>query len=173
MKTLALILVLAVSANAQESRTTSSIAELERKLDQAVRDMKTLSGTIESLRSELSSLKQIPPQTSDSASTAPGIAPGQTPPESSKEATDELADRIVGPDLGQNERDHTLGAKPEIFLQTRYSVAPIEGSQTAFDPNFRISRAEARWAGKIADRLGAGLEIQYQEARRYARPAPE
>ena len=88
----------------------------------------------------------------------------QAAPEPSKEAADELADRIVGPDLGQNERDHNLGAKPEIFIQTRYSVAPIEGSGAAFDPNFRISRAEARWAGKIADRIGAGLEIQYQEA---------
>jgi hypothetical protein len=160
----ALIAALAVSANAQESRPTSSVAELDHKLDQAVRDMKTLSGTIESLRSELDSLKHVPLQTSESAGTAPGNARGQAAPEPSKEATDELADRIIGPDLGQDERDHAFSAKPEIFIQTRYSVAPIKGSETAFDPNFRISRAEARWAGKIADRLGAGLEIQYQEA---------
>jgi hypothetical protein len=58
---LALVAALAVPANAQESRPTPSIVELESKLDQAVRDMKTLSGTIESLRSELDSLKQSPP----------------------------------------------------------------------------------------------------------------
>ena len=79
--TLALIGVLAVSANAQESRSTSSIAELERKLDQAVRDVKTLSGTIESLRSELDSLMQVRLQASDWGGAAPGNARGQTPPE--------------------------------------------------------------------------------------------
>ena len=57
-----------------------------------------------------------------------------------------------------------LEAKPEIFIQTRYSVAPIEGSGTAFQPNLRLSRVEARWAGKINDRLGAGIEIQFQES---------
>lgn len=160
----ALIVTMAVCANAQESRPTSSIAELERKLDQAVHDMKTLSGTIESLRSELDSLKQAPSQKADSAGIAPGEVQEKVPDESSKETKDELADRIIGPDLGQNEHDHTLGAKPEIFVQSRYSVAPIKGSDAAFDPNFRISRAEVRWAGKVADRLGAGVEIQYQEA---------
>jgi len=57
-----------------------------------------------------------------------------------------------------------LNAKPEIFIQTRYSVAPIKGSGTAFDPNLRLSRVESRWAGKITDRLGAGFEIQFQES---------
>src|SRR5450759_4992609 len=160
----ALIVTMAVCANAQESRPTSSIAELERKLDQAVHDMKTLSGTIESLRSELDSLKQAPSQKADPAGIAPGKVQEKVPDESSKEAKDELADRIIGPDLGQNEHDHTLGAMPEIFVQSRYSIALIKGSDAAFDPNFRISRAEVRWAGKVADRLGAGVEIQYQEA---------
>jgi Phosphate-selective porin O and P len=161
---LALIAALAVPASAQESRPKSSVAELESKLDQAVRDMKALSGTIELLRTELDSLKRSPPNTNDSVGGGTDNELSQAAPEPSKEAADELADRIVGPDLGQNERDHTLGARPEIFIQTRYSVAPIAGSEAAFDPNFRISRAEARWAGKIGDRIGAGLEIQYQEA---------
>src|SRR5579859_5161233 len=59
--------------------------------------------------------------------------------------------RIIGPELGSNERDHALKAKPEIFIQTRYSVAPVDGSGTAFDPNLRLSRIETRWAGKIND----------------------
>jgi len=57
-----------------------------------------------------------------------------------------------------------LEAKPEIFIQTRYSVAPFEGSGTAFQPNIRLSRIETRWAGKINERLGAGIEIQFQES---------
>jgi Phosphate-selective porin O and P len=161
---LVLIAALVVPANAQESRPTARIAELETKLDQAVHDLKTLSGTIESLRSELDSIKQVPPHAGDSEDSGPRNESSHATRESSKEATDELADRIIGPDLGMNEHDHTLGAMPEIFLQSRYSVAPIRGSEAAFDPNFRISRAEMRWAGKIADRLGAGVEIQYQEA---------
>jgi Phosphate-selective porin O and P len=161
---LVLIAALVVPANAQESRPTARIAELETKLDQAVHDLKTLSGTIESLRSELDSIKQVPPHAGDSADSGPSNESSQVARESSKKDADEFADRIIGPDLGQNEHDHTLGAMPEIFLQSRYSVAPIKGSEAAFDPNFRISRAEMRWAGKIADRLGAGVEIQYQEA---------
>jgi phosphate-selective porin len=57
-----------------------------------------------------------------------------------------------------------LEARPEIFIQTRYSVAPIDGSDPAFQPNLRLSRVETRWAGKINDRLGAGIEIQFQES---------
>ena len=140
----ALIVTMAVCANAQESRPTSSIAELERKLDQAVHDMKTLSGTIESLRSELDSLKQATPLPSYSADSEPSSESRQAVPEPSQKDADELAGRIIGPDLGQNEHDHTLGAMPEIFLQSRYSVAPIKDSEAAFDPNFRISRAELR-----------------------------
>jgi hypothetical protein len=57
---LVLVAALVVPADAQEFHSTPSITELESRLDQAVRDMKTLSGTIESLRSELDSLKQSP-----------------------------------------------------------------------------------------------------------------
>ena len=57
-----------------------------------------------------------------------------------------------------------LEAKPEIFIQTRYSVAPFDGSGTAFNPNIRLSRIETRWAGKINERLGAGIGIQFQES---------
>ena len=45
-----------------------------------------------------------------------------------------------------------------------YTVAPLDGSGTAFDPNLRLSRVETRWAGRINDRLGAGIEIQFQES---------
>jgi hypothetical protein len=34
-----------------------------------------------------------------------------------------LVKRIIGPDNGSNEHDNELNAKPEIFMQTRYSVA--------------------------------------------------
>jgi hypothetical protein len=161
---LVLIAVSVTPANAKQSRPTTSIAELETKFDQAAHEIQTLSGTIETLRSELAFLKQVPAGAGDSAATEPRNKSSQAAAESSKKDADEMVDRIIGPDLGQNERDHKLGAIPEIFLQSRYSVGPIKGSEVAFDPNFRISRAEMRWAGKIADRLGAGVEIQYQEA---------
>ena len=141
---LVLIAVLVVPANAQESRPPLSVVELETKLDRAMHDLKTLSGTIESLRSELDSLKQATPLPSYSADSEPSSESRQAVPEPSQKDADELAGRIIGPDLGQNEHDHTLGAMPEIFLQSRYSVAPIKDSEAAFDPNFRISRAELR-----------------------------
>jgi hypothetical protein len=76
----------------------------------------------------------------------------------------EFATRIIGSENGSDERDNKLNTKPEIFLQTRYSVAPLDGSGAAYQPNLRLSRIETRWAGKINDRLGAGLEIQFQES---------
>jgi hypothetical protein len=146
------IMVLASSSNAQER--TPGVSDLEQKLDQAARDMEALSRTIDSLRSELDSLKQA----------SPAIAKSEQSAETSTKAPEEIADRIVGADLEQDEHDHAIAAMPEVFLQTRYSVAPISGSDGAFDPNFRVSRAEIRWAGKIADHLGGGLEIQYEPA---------
>ncbi len=52
------------------------------------------------------------------------------------------------------EAGDALEAQPGIFIQTRYCVAPIDGSGTAFQPNLRLSQIETRWAGKINDRLG-------------------
>jgi hypothetical protein len=154
---LALAVVLVFQANAQQAQQPR-LENLEKKLDQALEETKRLNATVESLREELAKLKQQPTPTG--VSTAASARNQQTTDEESKE----FAERIIGPDLGSNVRDDKLEAKPEIFIQTRYSAAPINGSGSAFQPNLRLSRIETRWAGRVADRLGAGFEIQFQES---------
>src|ERR1041385_5943652 len=98
-----LVTMSAVSASAQERRPASNMDELERKLDQAERDMKTLSGTIEALRSEIDSLKQVPGVQSSSAMLADGNVEKLKTDNSSKRGTDDFADQIIVPDLGGDE----------------------------------------------------------------------
>jgi len=138
------------------------ISDLERQLKEAKGSMAALQKTIESLSAEVDALRWPAPKSSVEASAIPAgsTEAGGTQADAAKDFTE----RIIGPDNGSNESDKKLEAKPEIFLQTRYSVAPLDGSGTAFDPNLRLSRVETRWAGKIADRLGAGVEIQFQES---------
>jgi len=141
------------------------IANLERQLADAKGSVAVLQKTIESLSKEVQALRK-PDSKSIEAMAAASPAAEQPSQEGGKEndSARDFAERIIGPEIGANERDNMLEAKPEIFVQTRYSVAPLEGSGTAFDPNLRLSRIETRWAGKINDRLGAGFEIQFQES---------
>lgn len=136
------------------------IADLERQLNDAKNAVAALQKAVESMSAEMQTLRQ--PQ---AAANAPDTAPG--PAKETGTESDpgrEFADRIIASDNGSNEHENRLKAKPEIFIQTRYSVAPLAGSGTAFAPNLRLSRAETRWAGKVGDRLGAGFEIQFQES---------
>jgi hypothetical protein len=76
-----------------------------------------------------------------------------------------FADQILDAGLASNEHEHELAAKPEIFVQTRFSRAPTTG----IDPddaerNFQVTRLETRWAGRLSDRIGAGLELQWHPA---------
>ena len=66
--------------------------------------------------------------------------------------------------MGASEREETLRARPEIFIQSRYSALPIRGSNGEFEPNFSMTRIETRWGGKVSERIGAGLEIQFHPA---------
>jgi hypothetical protein len=157
-----------IPALAEGQDRDQRIADLVRQLTEAKGSVAALQKTIESLSKEVQALRQ-PESKSDVATTAAAAAPATPSPskeadESQPDASHEFAARIVDPDIGSNEHDHPLEAKPEIFIQTRYSVAPIDGSNAAFDPNLRLSRIETRWAGKINDRLGAGIEIQFQES---------
>ena len=137
------------------------IADLEKQLAEAKASVTALQKTIESLSTEMQELRQPDHMTSAAESAAPSEkTTGEQPPDASHEFTA----RMIGAENGSNEHDSELNAKPEIFIQTRYSVAPIEGSGAAFNPNLRLSRIETRWAGKINDRLGAGVEIQFQES---------
>ena len=151
------------------------IADLERKLTEAKGTVAALQKTIESLSNEVQALRQpdakgavvetiaappFPARSKEAVTTT-----GATHTDATQtDAAHEFAGRIIGPEIGGNERDSVLEARPEIFIQTRYSVAPLDGSGTAFNPNLRLSRIETRGAGKINDRLGAGIEIQFQES---------
>jgi hypothetical protein len=142
------------------------IADLERQLTEAKSSVAALQKTIESLSTEVRALREPEPGPAIvAASAAPAVpAPSKTVAGTQTDATHDFAGRTIGPEIGSDERDSVLEAKPEIFIQTRYSVAPIDGSGAAFDPNIRLSRIETRWAGKINEHIGAGIEIQFQES---------
>jgi hypothetical protein len=160
MKPLALFLcftgIIPALSNAQDR--DQRIADLERQLSEAKGSVAALQKTIETLSAEVQALHQPEPKSMAAITGAKEDGSGKT------DAAQNFTARIIGAENGSNEHDSELNAKPEIFIQTRYSVAPIEGSGTAFDPNLRLSRVETRWAGKISDRLGAGFEIQFQES---------
>jgi hypothetical protein len=165
MKTAAFFFCLAsiVPAIPDDKDRDQRIADLERQLAEAKSSVAGLQKTIETLSTEVRALRGPEPKTEEAA--PPKIPTRANKADGSEtDESHEFANRIIGSDNGSDERDNRLNAKPEIFLQTRYSVAPLEGSGDAFQPNLRLSRFETRWAGKINDRLGAGLEIQFQES---------
>ena len=143
MKQVALFLCLAgiVPALALGQDRDQRIADLERKLMEAKGTVAALQKTIESLSSEVQALRQPDPKTAavEAIATPPAPAPSKeadTQPDTDlKDAAREFAGRIIGSENGSNEHDNLLKAKPEIFIQTRYSVAPLDGSGTAFNPN--------------------------------------
>jgi hypothetical protein len=148
-----------VPASAQGQDRDKRISDLEHQLAEAKSGVAMLQKTIESLSMEVQALRSSKAEPAmPSVPTQPKEASGAS------EAASDLTARIIDTDIGGNEGDHPLEAKPEIFIQTRYSVAPLDGSGTAFNPNLRLSRIETRWAGKLNDRLGAGVEIQFQES---------
>jgi Phosphate-selective porin O and P len=174
MKQVALFLCLTsiIPALAVGKDRDQRIADLEQQLAEAKNGVATLQKTIESLATEVQALRQPQSKSTRGESTSTAEASPATPPSQNAGDSDgkyagdahDFATRIIGSDNGGDERDNKLEAKPEIFIQTRYSVAPLDGSGTAFQPNLRLSRIETRWAGKINDRLGAGFEIQFQES---------
>jgi hypothetical protein len=149
-------------ASAEGQDRDQRIADLERKLAEANGNITALQKTVESLTKDVQALRQP----DNAAQNGTPLLNGQAKDSVSRgdDAAHEFASRIIDPEIGGNERDHMLEAKPEIFLQTRYSVAPFDGAGSAFNPNLRLSRIETRWAGKINERLGAGVEIQFQES---------
>ncbi|HXF13598.1 MAG TPA: porin, partial [Terriglobales bacterium] len=145
-----------VSLHAQEK--DSRIEELDKKLKEARQVAVGLQKTIDSLTDELEGLrksgKATPSQTLVSAS--------QTKAESSK---DDFKDQILVPDLGGDERSTRLTARPELFVQTRYSAVPLRGTDVSTAlTNFELSRIESRWSGALSDKVGMGFEIQYEPA---------
>lgn len=76
-----------------------------------------------------------------------------------------FTESILDPGLGGDERENELSLRPEIFIQTRYSTMPKESASIEdINSNFRVSRTETRWSGRVNERFGLGLELQYHPA---------
>src|SRR5262245_44902778 len=77
----------------------------------------------------------------------------------------DFAKQILVPDLYENEKGEEPAARPEIFIQTRFSRGMIDGA-TLEDAtqNFELTRIETRWAGRVSERVGFGLELQFHPA---------
>jgi hypothetical protein len=156
MKTVLILFWLAslvALANAQQP--DEKLRELERKLDQAASHIRQLTSVVESLRAEVANMKGGKREPISTLKSSPG---------SEDNSVEEFTKRIIEPELGASERNNVIEAKPEIFIQTRYSAAPIRDAGSEFEPNISLTRIETRWAGKVADRFGAGLEIQFHPA---------
>ncbi len=169
MTGLLVLCALPVTTYAQQPGSDDKIQLLERKLDRATQQIEQLRGLIESLRGEISQLKgETPPNERRPANPSDETAGQQTPAKQSSPPAETTSDRfvarIIEPGMGQSEREETLRAKPEIFIQARYSALPIRDVGDEFEPNLSLTRIETRWAGKVAERLGAGLEIQFHPA---------
>lgn len=159
MKTgvLLLLSLFTITGNAQQPES-SRIKELEQKLDQATRHLEQLNEAMQSLRAEIAKLKGEANRDVQSPVSA-SLQPAQA-----EAARSEFAERIIEPEMGASEREETLRARPEIFIQSRYSALPIRDSNGEFEPNFSMTRIETRWSGKVSERIGAGLEIQFHPA---------
>ena len=164
MKTLLVCLsfcsILSSPAFPQDDRDRR-IAALDRKLSAARESASALQKSIELLATELTSLR------------APSSA--SSPPPSATEPKDNVAadsdkrkgfgEQIIRPDLGGDERDNKLSARPELFIQSRFQTLPLHGTDITTAPsNFLLTRMESWWSGKISDKVGMGFEIQYHPA---------
>jgi hypothetical protein len=155
---LLLLSLFTITGSAQQP-DPARINELERKLDQAVRQLEQLNDTVLSLRAEIAQIKGV---RTEEARPVIASLPPQTA--SAENARREFAGRLIAPEMGASEREETLQARPEIFIQSRYSALPIRNTNGEFEPNFSMTRIETRWSGKITERIGAGLEIQFHPA---------
>ncbi|MBL8172493.1 MAG: hypothetical protein JNJ50_30485 [Acidobacteria bacterium] len=160
MKTRVILLwlLLSIPSHAQQPEP-ASINALEQKLAQAERQLAQLNDAVHALRAELALIK-------GGRANTPQPVPAALAPQtaSAENAQREFAERLLAPGIGASEREATLQAKPEIFIQSRYAALPIRNANGEFNPNFSMERIETRWSGKVAARIGAGLEIQYHPA---------
>jgi len=157
MGVLLLLSLFTITTNAQQPESTR-IKDLEQKLDQAARQLEQLNDAVQSLRAELAKLK------GEANRDVRLPAAGSLQPAQTENARSEFTERIIEPEMGASEREETLRARPEIFVQSRYSALPIRISNGEFEPNFSMTRIETRWSGKVSERVGAGLEIQFHPA---------
>jgi hypothetical protein len=148
-----------MTGNAQQPESPR-IKELERKLDQATRQLNQLDEVVQSLRAEITMLKAERAENQN----APLPTTATRKPAQGETARSEFAERMIAPEMGTSEREETLQPRPEVFIQSRYSALPIRNAHGEFEPNISMTRIETRWAGKVGERIGAGLEIQFHPA---------
>lgn len=156
-----LLIVLTVPVSAQERESLTRIRELEQKLEQATRQLEVLRETMQTLRAEVTKLKGG--MTNPPVAQTTAAAMTQTQPRADAALAD-FVERVIEPEMGGSEREEALRARPEVFIQSRYSALPIRDAGAEFEPNFSMTRIETRWAGRVTDRIGAGLEIQFHPA---------
>lgn len=155
---------------ADTTASAQKLAELERRLNDALKQLSDTRALMESLSAEVRSLRAA-------VQTAQAVPAVQTPPapgavEKAPEAPaapesveSVVADKIIDAGVSDDERENKLTAKPQVFIQARYATMPFPYLPTTdYYANFRVSRAEVRWSGPINDHFGVGLEIQYHPA---------
>ena len=98
------------------------IADLERSLSEAKNSVAALQKVIEGLTSEVQALRQPVPTLPVATAALPSS------PVPAADAADAYRERILRPDLGQDERASELSARPELFIQSRFSALPIPGA---------------------------------------------
>jgi hypothetical protein len=143
---------------------TSAISLLVVLLNAGAAAAQTVQDRLKAVEAELQRLQQ---EVETLRREAEAQRPLQTSPPSeltTKDTIQPFAEQIPVPDLGSDERDHKLEAKPEVFLQTRFSRNPLPGTKPGAEVNFQLTRIEVRWAGRISPRVGAGIEMQFQPA---------
>jgi len=120
MKTgvLLLLSIFSITGTAQQPESTR-IKELEQKLDHATRQLEQLNEAMQALRAEIEKLKGGVNQDAQSPKAS------TLQPERAEAARSEFAERIIEPGMGASEREEALRARPEIFIQSRYSALPI------------------------------------------------
>jgi len=154
------ILVSLTSPVASSQDRDTRIADLDKKLAAARETASALQKTIDSLATELASLRQ-PENAPPSATALPG-APAEPLTEVKP---DGFKSQILRPDLGGDERDAKMTGRPGLFIQSRYQNLPIAGTTIASAPsNFVLTRMESRWSGRLSDKVGMGFELQYHPA---------
>jgi hypothetical protein len=143
MKVTLILLLLGLASltvTAQQPDSAARLVELERKLDQTARQLELLNETVLGLRAEIARIKggQSKPETNIySQPVATSFAERTTPNEAAQR---EFVDRLIAPEMGASEREETLQARPEIFIQSRYAALPIRNTNGEFEPNFSMTR---------------------------------
>lgn len=140
-KWLALVLIVIFSAKrTAQTQESANLNELRRKLDEAVGQIQRLTVTVEELRAEVARLKQTSPQPLNSVNGKRSDNQNRVIAEEPKEIStpNGFIERIIARDLGSDERGDLLVARPEIFIQSRYSAAPIKAVGRGFRSKLQV-----------------------------------